>query len=91
MHAVVGQEVIATFAQSRACPLHHLATIEESPVRSNADLVAMREALERNLFHRSAPQSVRKAGVVNDAPVTDVDAVMRVERPRTTAFMEWLL
>jgi hypothetical protein len=82
MDAVVGQESIVTFAQARACPLHHLATIESSPVMPNPDLMAMREALERNLFHRSAPESVRKAGVMNDASVTNINAVMRVERSR---------
>ena len=35
----------------------------------------MSETLERNVFHWSAPQPMRKAGVVNDAPVADVKAV----------------
>ena len=45
---------------------------------SNSDAVAMREALERNVFHRSATESVREAGIVDDAPIANVDAVMRV-------------
>jgi hypothetical protein len=35
---------------------------------------------ERNFLHRSSPQAVSKTGVVNDAAVADVDAVMTVER-----------
>jgi hypothetical protein len=80
MRAVVSQDAIATFAQPRACPLHHLATLEDATVMSNSDLASMRETLERNLFHRSAPQSICKAGVMDDAAVTDVDTVMRVKR-----------
>ena len=65
-------------AQSRARPLHHCATIEAAQIMSNSDAVAMREALERNVFHRSATESVREAGIVDDAPIANVDAVMRV-------------
>jgi hypothetical protein len=41
--------------------------------------MAMREALERNVLHRSAPPTARETGIVNDAPVAHIDAVMRVE------------
>jgi hypothetical protein len=51
-------------------------------VASNPDAVAVSEALERSVLHRSAAQSVRKTGVVNDASTADVDAMMRVERAR---------
>jgi hypothetical protein len=34
--------------------------------------------LERNVLHRAAPESVREAGVVDDAPAADVYAVMAV-------------
>jgi len=80
MRAVVSQDAIATFAQSRACPLHHFATIEDAPVMSNSDLMTMREMLERNLFHRPASQPICEAGVMNDAAVTNVDTVVRVKR-----------
>jgi hypothetical protein len=80
--AVIRQYAIAAFTQPRARPLHHRARIETVPVASDSDAVAMSEALERNILHRSAPPSVREAGVVNDTPVANVDAVMRVERAR---------
>jgi hypothetical protein len=38
----------------------------------------MGKTLERNVLYRAASQAVRKAGVVNDAPVANVDAVMIV-------------
>lgn len=82
MSAVVGQEAIAAFAQPRARPLHHLVTVEVAAIESNPDLMAVREAFERNFFHRSGPQSVGEAGVVDDAPLADVDAVVGVEAPR---------
>jgi hypothetical protein len=43
------------------------------------EAVALRETFKRSDFHRPTPQPVHEAGVVNDAPIADVDAVMRVE------------
>jgi hypothetical protein len=80
--AVVGQDAVARFAQARECALHHFATIEASVLGLNAHGSATRETLERNLFHRSAPQPVCKTSVVNDATIAGVDAVVGVERAR---------
>ena len=82
MLAVVRQDPIALFAQARTRPFHHLATIEEWQLISNPDFVAMSEILERDIFHRSAPQSAGKAGVVNDAAVADVNPMVTVEPAR---------
>ena len=80
--AVVRQDAVVGFAQARARPRHHFATVEALRAASNPDGVASSETLERNLFHRSAPEPVCKTSVVNDASVADVDAVVRVERAR---------
>jgi hypothetical protein len=40
----------------------------------------MSEMFERNLFHRSAPQSAGKPGVVNDASTACIDPMVAVER-----------
>lgn len=81
--AVVRQQPIAAFAQTRARTLHHFARIELGRIASNSDAAALCELRERNVLHRSAPQSLREAGVVNDATVADVYAVMAVERARS--------
>jgi len=80
--AVVRQDSIAPFAQARARPCHHFATIEEAGAGSDPDLMSAGETFERNLFHRAVPQSARKAAIVNDAPIPDVDSVMLVENAR---------
>jgi hypothetical protein len=49
---------------------------------SNPDAAALREALERNVLHRSAPQSEGRTGVMNDSTIADVNAVVTVERSR---------
>jgi len=49
---------------------------------SNPDATAAREVLERNVFHRSAAQSVARPSVMNDATIADVDTIMAVERAR---------
>ena len=38
--------------------------------------------LERNVFHRSAPEPMGEAGVVDDASAADVYAVVAVQRAR---------
>jgi hypothetical protein len=80
MLAIAGQDPIVAFAQTRTRPLHHFVSIEAVSVTSEPDAVAVGKSLERNLLHRSAPPTVPKTGVVDDAAVTDVDAVVRVER-----------
>ena len=50
---------------------------------SNSDAAAVREIFERNVFHRSATQSVAKPSVMNDATVAGVDAVVAVQRARS--------
>jgi hypothetical protein len=50
---------------------------------SNPDAASMSETLERNIFHRSAPRSVCRTGVMNDAAIADVDTVVVVERARS--------
>ena len=81
--AVVSQQPIAAFAQSRARTLHHFARIELGRIASKSDVAASCEVRERNVLHRSAPPSMREASVVNDATVADVYAVMAVERARS--------
>jgi hypothetical protein len=39
--------------------------------------------LERNFLHRSAPQSVREAGAVDDATAADIYAVTAVQCARS--------
>src|SRR5215469_11006780 len=82
MDAVVAQDSVAGFAQARSCALHHFATVEAPHVKSYVDFTAASEVLERNVLHRSAPQSVGQAGVVNDSPAADIDAVMAIEQTR---------
>jgi hypothetical protein len=82
MLAIVRQNPVVGFAQARERSRHHFATIEALQVASNPDDVASSETLERNLFHRSAPEPVCKTSVVHDAPVADIDAVVRVEPTR---------
>lgn len=80
--AVVRQDSIPAFTKARARTRHHFCTTEALRLASNPDAVAMRETLERNVLHRSAPQSVSKAGVVDDAAIADVDPMMSVENSR---------
>jgi hypothetical protein len=79
---VVCHEPIVVFAEARTRPLHHFTAIEAWYIVSNPDAVAMSEILKRNVFDRSASQSVGKAGVVDDATVANVNAVMAIERSR---------
>src|SRR5687767_10829200 len=78
--AVVRQDAVAAFAQARACALQDFAAIEARRIVPNPDAAAMSELLQRNVLHRSAPQSVGEACVVNDATITGIDAVVTVER-----------
>jgi hypothetical protein len=80
--AIVRQDAVAAFAEARTCPCHHFATIEAWSIISNPDAAAVREIFERNVFHRSAAQSVARPSVMNDATIADVDTVMAVERAR---------
>jgi hypothetical protein len=79
---IVRQDAVAAFAEARTCPCHHFATIEAWPITSNPDAAAVREIFERNVFHRSAAQSMARPGVMNDATIADVDTMMAVERAR---------
>ena len=81
--AVVRQETIAALAQAGARACHHLLAIETRRIGPNPDTAASRETLERNVLHRSAPESVCEAGVVDDATAADVYAVMAVQRARS--------
>jgi hypothetical protein len=49
-------------------------------MNANADLAACAEAFERGLFNRTAMERAREAGVVHDAAVAYVNAVMFVTR-----------
>src|SRR4051794_33043591 len=82
MLAVVGHDPIAALAQPRSRSFHHFTATEAARFTSYADAVAAGETFKRNVFHRSAPHSVCEARVVNDATVTHIDAMVRVERPR---------
>ena len=79
MLAVVRQKAVAALAQARACACHDLAASEARRIVAHSDVVTESETLERNLLHRSAPPSVSEAGVMNDAAIADVDAVVTVE------------
>jgi hypothetical protein len=91
--AVVGQHAISAFAQTRPRTVHRFARIKPGGRVSNTHVAATSEFFERNIFHRPAPQSMCEAGVVNDATIADVDAVVIVERPRNDqmAGKRWLL
>lgn len=82
MFAVVGQQPVTPFAQPRERPRHDLATIEDPAVALHPDRAAMRELFERNDLHRSAAPSVRKTRVVDNAAVTEIEAVVGVEESR---------
>lgn len=77
--AIIRQDVVAVLAQPRSRTLYHFAAIEASFVIPQPDAMAVGKMFERNFLHRSAPQSVRKASIVNDAPVAHVDAVVAVK------------
>jgi hypothetical protein len=79
---IVSQYPVAAFSQARTRSFHDFVTIEASRFVSNPDALAVSETVERNLFHRTAPQSVRQAGVMDDASVSDVNPVMAVEHSR---------
>ena len=83
MLAIVCQQPITAFAQTRTRTLHHFVTIEPGWGVYNSDVAASCELRERNVFHRSSPQSICEASVVNDATVPDVYTVMAVERARS--------
>ncbi|MDB6046426.1 MAG: hypothetical protein JWM63_4977 [Gammaproteobacteria bacterium] len=53
----------------------HLSDIEVRWRTSHPDPLATCETSERNLFHRSPAQAVRKPRVVNDLATADVDSV----------------
>ena len=78
MHAVVREDSIAAFAQTRARSFHHCAAIEAFRFMSYSNLSAACETFERNLFHRAAPQSVGKARVMNDTAVSQPRAVLEL-------------
>ena len=79
--AVVVENAIAVFAESRARASHDFLRFETfHSMGLDPDVTPTRETLERNFLHRSAAPSSGEAGVMNDAAVADVNAVMRVKR-----------
>jgi hypothetical protein len=90
--AIIPQDVVAVLAQPRSRTLYHFVAIEASFVMAQPDAMAMGEMFERHFLHWSAPQPVRKARIVNDAPVAHVDAMVTVERtPCNEMRAEWRL
>src|ERR1700758_2579281 len=81
--AVIGQQPITVFPHTRSCAPDDLADIE---VRCSAGpyphALPGCETRQRNFFHRSATQTVRESGVVNDLATANVDSVMQVASTR---------
>ena len=77
---IISQNIVAVLAQPRLCALHHFLAIEASSIVPYPYTMAMREALERNFLHWPAPHSKRETAVMNDAPLSRVDAVVAVKR-----------
>jgi hypothetical protein len=57
----------------------HFVKIEGARFVPDLDPVAASESFDGGDFHGSAPQAGCKTGVMNDAAIADVDAVVRVE------------
>ena len=80
--AIVTQDTIVALAQPRERARQYFARREAGCVDSNPYRMTVGEFCERNDFHRSAPESKRKTGVVNDKAIAGINAVMGVERAR---------
>ena len=79
--AVIAKQPIPVFTQPRANPADRILPGEHRHgMDANENLAAGGEAFERGLFNRTAMQRASEAGVVNDAAVADIDAVMFVTR-----------
>jgi hypothetical protein len=79
---VVGQQTKTIFTEARTCAFDHLGRVEEPLVVPDQDFMAVSEMLEGSRFHRPTSKSIGKSGVVNDAAVADIDAMMRIESAR---------
>jgi hypothetical protein len=75
--AVVAEEAIAIFPQSRDCPTNDLVTLQPMGTwGSDPYRMTVREAHERNRFHRAAAPAGCKGPIMNDSAGAQVDPVM---------------
>jgi hypothetical protein len=80
---VIGQQPIEVFPHAGSCSADDLSNVENGwRIRLYPDALSACEMSERNFFHRSSAQTVRKPRVVNDLASTDVDAMMQIAAPR---------
>ena len=80
---VVAQYAVAAFANTRPRTANDLLTSQAiGPWRSDPYRVSVSEACKRNLFHRSPVPVSSEGSIVNDAPGTHVDTVVRVGETR---------
>lgn len=81
--AIVAEQPIPIFAEPGACPAHHLAAVKtRRHMASDPDCPVLREACERNLFHRASEELADHGPVVNDVTVSNVDTVVGVATTR---------
>lgn len=77
--AVVGQQVIAIFAQTAASTGHRSRTrITSARLRLYRYAMAAGEILERGFFHGAGVERVAEAGVVDDTAFSNIDPVVGV-------------
>ena len=79
--AVVAKQPIPVFTQPRANPADRILPGElRHGMYANTNLAPCGEAFKRGFFNRTAMHRAAKAGVVHDAAIADIDAVMLVTR-----------
>ena len=81
--AVVAEEAIAVLADPRARSTDHFLAVEaDALVSSKPESVSASETSDRNLFHRSPVEGMYEGTVMNDLAAADVNAVVRIPKPR---------
>jgi hypothetical protein len=75
--AVVGEESVAVFPQSRDCAPNNLITLQPKRAGgSDPNRLPVSETRERNRFHRASAPAICKGAIVDDHTGTDVDSVV---------------
>jgi hypothetical protein len=75
--AVVGEEAVAVFPESRDCAPDNLVTLQPKRAGgSDPNRLPVRETRERNRFHRASPPAICKGAIVDDHARTHVDSVV---------------
>jgi hypothetical protein len=81
--AVVADDVIAILAEPTARTANHILAVEAPiRVRADGDGPAASELRQRHFFNRSKAKAPDETGVMDDSPVTDIEAVMEVAAAR---------